>query len=144
METALTVTEKTCLLCQSYPGCPIHLSMGRALEVFDDAGKKLKALYWVLPEVCGVFGNYREDEYVKSEKVEYGLLKKIVVAAEEGKIVAIGKICKNGAGSEIVSAFLQGIYDTPEVARAFTKDMNVVLTESLNRRPAVAPASHSP
>ena len=134
METYLARIERTCFSCSSFPGCPVFLKMGRALETFDE--HKIKALYYTLSEVCESLGRYKEDPYVKSEAVEYGMLRKIAEAAEQGKVIAIGKIRENGAGSRIASVFLQGIYDTLEEAQAFTRDMDVVPLKVLSRNPS--------
>jgi len=140
METSLVKMERTCLLCSHFPGCPIYLKMGRALETFDE--HKIKALYYTLAEVCEFFGTYKEDPYIKSRSVEYGMLRRITEAAEQGKIIVIGKINENGTGSRVVSVFLQGIYDTEEEAQIFTKDMDVVRMKELSRNPSLVSAPH--
>ena len=140
METSLVRMEKTCLLCSHFPGCLIYLKMGRALETFDE--HKIKALYYTLAEVCEFFGTYKEDPYIKSRAVEYGILRRITEAAEQGKVIVIGKINENGVGSRIRSVFLQGVYDTEEEAQIFSKDMDVIPIKRLSRDPSFVSAPH--
>lgn len=138
MEKFLVKIEKSCFFCDSFPGCPIHVKMGRALEAFD--GYKIKALYYALSEVCEFFGKYREDPEVVSRYIEQSTLRRIVKAAEQGKVIALGKISQNGVGSETKSVFLQGIYDTEEEERFATKDMDIVPIRRLNSVSSSAPA----
>ena len=136
MEMDLVKTEKTCLLCKSFPSCLVFLKMGRALETFD--GPKIKALYYTLSEVCDSLGNYQEDPYVKNRVIEYGMLRRIVEALEENKIISIGRIREDGTGSRIASVFLQSIYNTQEEAEIFTAGMDVSLIKAASRQPSLA------
>ncbi len=133
METALTIIkiEKNCLLCHNFSSCHNLRTIIEAAEM-RTRPERIVALWEVMPEICGSLGKdkkYDEDQYLKSEKIEYGLLRRIAEAVLKNKktVVAIGIISQNGSGSEILSAFVQGVYDSPEEAVAFTHDLNVVL-----------------